>query len=344
MPETPIIAIDAMGGDFGPEVTVAAAAKFLKNNNVNIILVGLEDRLNSEFKKLNLKASDRLSIQHASELVAMDESPSQALRKKKDSSMRVAINLVHEGKAHAAVSAGNTGALMATAKFVLKTLPGIDRPAIMTTLPNTKAHTHMLDLGANVDSSADHLFQFAVMGAVTASAVDNIENPRVGLLNVGSESMKGNAQVKAAEPLLQNSDLNYIGFVEGDDIYNGSVDVVVCDGFVGNVSLKSAEGVAKMITQFMREEFARNLLTKLIAVIAMPVLKSFKKRVDHRRYNGASLLGLKEIVIKSHGGADVYGFSRAIEVAKLEVEKSVPQNIASHLDALLDQSEPEKTA
>jgi phosphate acyltransferase len=337
MPETPIIAIDAMGGDNGPQVTVAAAARILKQRqDVKLILVGLEDRIKTELSKCNLQISDRLTLHHASELVAMDEAPAQALRKKKDSSMRVAINLVHEGKASAIVSAGNTGALMATAKFVLKTLPGIDRPAIMTTLPSMKGHTHMLDLGANVDSSADNLFQFAVMGSVTASAVDNVNNPRVGLLNVGSEAMKGNAQVKAAEPLLQNSDLNYIGFVEGDDIYNGSVDVVVCDGFVGNISLKSTEGVAKMVGQFMREEFSRNIFTKLIALIALPVLNSFKKRVDHRRYNGASLLGLKQIVIKSHGGADEYAFSKAIDVAILEAEKSVPQCIESQLVALLE--------
>ena len=336
MPESPIIAIDAMGGDIGPEVTVAAAGRILKQHqNVKLILVGLEDIINTEISRLNLKNSDRLMVHHASEIVEMSEAPALALRKKKDSSMRVAINLVNEGKADAAVSAGNTGALMATAKFVYKTLPGIDRPAIMTTLPNMKGHTHMLDLGANVDSSAESLFQFAVMGSVTASAVDNVDNPRVGLLNVGSESMKGNAQVKAAEPLLQNSNLNYIGFVEGDDIYNGSVDVVVCDGFVGNVSLKSAEGVAKMIGQFMKEEFKRNIWTKMIGLIAMPVLKSFKKRVDHRRYNGASLLGLKQIVIKSHGGADEYSFSNAINVAILEAEKSVPQCIESHLGALL---------
>ncbi len=337
MPDSPIIAIDAMGGDFGPEVTVAAAAKILeRRKDVKLILVGLQDQLNAQLSQLKLEPSDRLSIQHASEVVTMDEAPSQALRKKKDSSMRVAINLVADGKANAAVSAGNTGALMATAKFVLKTLPGIDRPAIMSALPNTSGHTHMLDLGANVDSSADHLFQFAVMGSVTASAVDNIKNPRVGLLNVGSEAMKGNAQVKAAEPLLQNSGLNYIGFVEGDDIFNGSVDVVVCDGFVGNISLKSTEGAAKMISYFMRESFNRNLLTRFIGLLALPVLKSFKKRVDHRRYNGASLLGLKDIVIKSHGGADIYAYSKAIEVAILEVEKSVPQRIDSHLDSLLD--------
>lgn len=337
MPDSPIIAIDAMGGDFGPSVTVAAAAHVLKKRqDVKLILVGLEDQIQAEIDALKLNDSDRLRVVHASEVVAMDEAPSQALRKKKDSSMRVAINLVSEAEANAAVSAGNTGALMATAKFVLKTLPGIDRPAIMTTLPNMKGHTHMLDLGANVDSSADHLFQFAVMGSVTAAAVDNVENPRVGLLNVGSEAMKGNAQVKAAEPLLQNSGLNYIGFVEGDDIYNGTVDVVVCDGFVGNISLKSTEGVAKMITQFMREEFGRNLFTRLIGLIAMPVLKSFKKRVDHRRYNGASLLGLKDIVIKSHGGADVFAYANAIEVAILEAQKSVPQCIDTHLDTLLD--------
>lgn len=337
MPDFPIIAIDTMGGDFGPEVTVAAAAAILKRRtDVKLILVGLEEQIRQQMTKQQLEGSDRLSVVHASEVVAMDESPSQALRKKKDSSMRVAINLVSEGTASAAVSAGNTGALMATAKFVLKTLPGIDRPAIMTALPNTAGHTHMLDLGANVDSSADHLFQFAVMGAVTAAAVDNMENPRVGLLNVGSEATKGNAQVKAAESLLQNSDLNYIGFVEGDDIFNGSVDVVVCDGFVGNISLKSTEGAAKMISHFMRESFNRNIFTKLIALLALPVLKSFKKRVDHRRYNGASLLGLNKIVIKSHGGADAFSFSKAIEVAILEVEKSVPQRIDSHLDKLLD--------
>lgn len=337
MPDFPIIAIDAMGGDFGPEVTVAAAANILKRRkDVKLILVGLEEQIRQQMSQHQLEDSDRLSVVHATEIVAMDESPSQALRKKKDSSMRVAINLVSDGTACAAVSAGNTGALMATAKFVLKTLPGIDRPAIMSALPNTRGHTHMLDLGANVDSSADHLFQFAVMGAVTAAAVDNVDNPRVGLLNVGSEATKGNAQVKAAEPLLQNSDLNYIGFVEGDDIFNGSVDVVVCDGFVGNISLKSTEGAAKMISHFMRESFNRNIFTKLVALLALPVLKSFKKRVDHRRYNGASLLGLKDIVIKSHGGADTYAFGKAIEVAILEVEKSVPQRIDSHLDKLLD--------
>ena len=337
MQETPIVALDAMGGDFGPEIVVPAAARLLKEKpNTKLILVGLEEILRDQFNKHGLKEGDQLQIQHASEVVAMDEAPAQALRKKKDSSLRVAINLVHEGKAQAAVSAGNTGALMATAKFVLKTLPGIDRPAIMTTIPSITGHTHMLDLGANVDCTAEHLFQFAVMGSITASAVDNVDNPRVGLLNVGSEAMKGNAQVKEADRLLQNSSLNYIGFVEGDDIYKGTVDVVVCDGFVGNISLKTSEGVAKMITHFMKQEFGRNPITRLIGLIALPVLKAFKKRVDPRVYNGASLLGLQDIVIKSHGGADAFSFSNAIKIALLEIEKQVPQRIDKHLESLLE--------
>ena len=337
MQQAPIIALDAMGGDFGPEVVVPAAGRLLKEMpEVRLILVGLEEPLKQQVSRLGLELNEHLQIQNASEVVAMDDAPAQALRKKKDSSMRVAINLVHDGKAHAAVSAGNTGALMATGKFVLKTLPGIDRPAIMTTIPSITGHTHMLDLGANVDCSADHLFQFAVMGSITASAVDNVDNPRVGLLNVGSEAMKGNAQVKEADRLLQESSLNYIGFVEGDDIYKGTVDVVVCDGFVGNISLKTSEGVAKMITHFMREEFKRNWLTRLTGLMAMPVLKAFKKRVDPRVYNGASLLGLQEIVIKSHGGADAFSFANAIKIAILEVQKQVPQRIDKHLETLLE--------
>lgn len=337
MPDKPIIALDAMGGDFGPEVVVPAAARVLNEiPEARLILVGLEHVIRQNFEQQSLTESDRLQIQHASEVVTMDESPSQALRKKKDSSLRVAINLVQQGKAQAVVSAGNTGALMATAKFVLKTLPGIDRPAIMTTLPSMIGHTHMLDLGANVDCTAEHLFQFAVMGSITASAVDNVEKPRVGLLNVGSEAMKGNAQVKEADRLLQNCNLNYIGFVEGDDIYAGEVDVVVCDGFVGNISLKTSEGVAKMITHFMRQEFKRNIFTRIAALFALPVLNAFKKRVDPRVYNGASLLGLQDIVIKSHGGADAFSYANAIKIALLEVEKGVPQRIDKQLETLLE--------
>lgn len=249
--------------------------------------------------------------------------------------MRVAINLVKDGTAQAAVSAGNTGALMATARYLLKTLPGIDRPAILTAIPSIQGRTLMLDLGANVDCSAEHLFQFAVMGSVLAHAVEGIDSPRVGLLNIGEEEIKGNDQVKEAARLLHDSSLNYIGFVEGDAVYTGDVDVVVCDGFIGNVALKTSEGVAKMIAQFMREEFKRNPLTRLAGLIALPVLRAFRRRVDPRNYNGASLLGLRGIVIKSHGSADAQAFAHAIEVAVKEVDKAVPDRIDHQLEAQL---------
>ena len=338
MPETATIAIDAMGGDFGPEVVIPAAARVIRGHKtIRIILVGDETKIRQCLNENNIALNNQIEIVHASEVVEMHDEPGMAIRKKKDSSMRVAINLVREEKAQAAVSAGNTGALMGIAKFVLKTLPGIDRPAISTTIPSITGHTHMLDLGANVDCSADHLFQFAVMGSVLAEAVDSTAKPRVGLLNIGSEAMKGNAQVKQADALLATAPINYIGYVEGDDIYNGSVDVVVCDGFVGNISLKTSEGVAKMISHFMKDEFGRRLYNKLAALIAMPVLKAFKKRIDPRSYNGASMLGLNGIVIKSHGGADIIGYANAIEIALLEVEKSVPQNIRTKMASLLEQ-------
>jgi len=337
MPDSAVIALDAMGGDFGPEVVIPAAAEILSRRNLlRIILVGDEERLRSCAQKHEIKLDDRLTIQHASEVVEMHDEPALAMRKKKDSSMRVAINLIHDGKADAVVSAGNTGALMATARFVLKTLPGIDRPAICTTIPSRNGHTHMLDLGANVDCTAEHLFQFAVMGSVMTEAIDNIERPRVGLLNIGSEAMKGNAQVKAADEYLAKAPLNYIGFVEGDDIYSEKVDVVVCDGFVGNISLKTAEGVAKLISYYMKQEFKRGLYNKLAGLVALPVLKAFRKRIDPGAYNGASLLGLKGIVIKSHGGADVNAYANAIEIAVVEVQKSVPQQIQEHIQPLLE--------
>ena len=337
MPDSAVIALDAMGGDFGPEVVIPAAAKILsRRDELSIILVGDEQRLRACAQNHNIKLDDRLSIQHASEVVEMHDEPALAMRKKKDSSMRVAINLVHEGRADAAVSAGNTGALMATAKFVLKTLPGIDRPAICTTIPSKNGHTNMLDLGANVDCTAEHLFQFAVMGSVLTEAIDSIERPRVGLLNIGSEAMKGNAQVKAADEYLVETPLNYIGFVEGDDIYSDKVDVVVCDGFVGNISLKTAEGVARLISYYMKEEFKKGLYNKLAGLIALPVLQAFRKRIDPRAYNGASLLGLKGIVVKSHGGADVNAYANAIEIAVLEVNKSVPRQIQEHIQPLLE--------
>ena len=343
MPDQAIIALDAMGGDFGPEVVLPAAVQVLKKHrNVKVILVGDEAILKAQAEQNGIDLSgtvgNRIEIQHASQIVEMHDEPALAIRKKKDSSMRVAIDLVHEGRAQAAVSAGNTGALMGTAKFVLKTVPGIDRPAICTTIPSITGHTHMLDLGANVDCSGKNLYQFAIMGSVLAEAIDNVEQPKVGLLNIGSEAMKGNALVKEADALLLNAPINYIGFIEGDDIYNGSTDVVVCDGFVGNVSLKTSEGVAKMISHFMKEEFTKSLYNKIAAMIAMPVLKAFRSRIDPRAYNGASMLGLNGIVIKSHGGADVFGFANAIEIAVLEVQKTVPQHIRSRMEPLLEKA------
>lgn len=331
------LALDAMGGDHGPHVVVPAALSVLAEQaDLALILVGNQDAIARELRANNAVVNDRLQIHHASQRVEMDEPPAQALRGKKDSSMRVAINLVKEGRAQACVSAGNTGALMATARYVLKTLPGIDRPAIISSLPTMTGHTHMLDLGANVDSSAEHLFQFAVMGSVLVSAVDNIARPRVGLLNIGEEEMKGNEVVKsAARMLAATPDINYVGFVEGDDINKGVVDVVVCDGFVGNVALKTTEGVAKMISHYMKQEFKRSLMTKMVGMLAMPVLKAFRAKIDPRQYNGASLVGLQGIVIKSHGGADAFAFANAIKEAVLEVRKDVPQRISKQLEVFL---------
>lgn len=322
-----IIALDAMGGDHGPHVVVPAALQVLSaQDDMKLILVGDSETLLSELRNKS-DISDRLTIQHASQRVEMDELPSQALRSKKDSSMRVAINLVKEGIAHACVSAGNTGALMATARYVLKTLPGVDRPAIISALPTMKGHTHVLDLGANVDCRAEQLFQFGVMGSVLVSAVDNLPRPRVALLNIGQEEIKGNEQVKEAAQLMAGSDLNYIGFVEGNDIYAGAADVIVCDGFAGNVALKSSEGASRMISHYMKQEFKRNWLTRIAGLMAAPVLKAFKAKIDPRQYNGASLVGLQGIVIKSHGSADVFAYSCAIQQAAVEVKKEVAQRI-----------------
>lgn len=326
------IALDAMGGDAGLEMVVPAAIAALNEHpDVGIILVGDETQLADAIAAAGAADNQRLIIHHASQKVEMDELASSAMRNKKDSSMRVAINLVKTGSADACVSAGNTGALMATSRFVLKMLPGIDRPAICTSLPSMTGHTWMLDLGANVDVDAEHLFQFALMGSVLAGAVDGNHEPRVGLLNIGEEEIKGNEQVKEAAQLLMDAIPNYAGFAEGDDIYKGNFDVIVCDGFVGNVSLKTSEGVAKMIADFIKQEFSRNILTKLAGLCALPVLKAFKKRIDPRRYNGASLLGLRGIVIKSHGSADALAFTNAIKVAILEVRENVPERITSQL-------------
>jgi len=330
------VALDAMSGDLGADSSVKAALAAIKNSDdVNIILVGDEAVLTPLLKK---NSPDRLSIHHASEVVTMEESAAVAMRSKKDSSMRVAINLVHQGAAHACVSSGNTGALMGTAKFVLKTLPGVDRPAICTAIPNVNGQVHMLDLGANVDSTPEQLFQFAVMGSALASVVDSISSPRVGLLNIGSEDIKGNELVKETDKLLQQANLNYIGFVEGDQVYLGEVDVVVTDGFVGNVALKTSEGVAKLITGFLREEFTRSPLTKVMALVARPVLKRLQKRIDPRRYNGASLLGLRGLVIKSHGSADALALENAINVAKVEAQKDLVTTINSATETILNTS------
>ena len=307
-----------------------------------MILVGDESHLKDLLSQYGAEDNVRLELHHASQVVEMDELPSRALRGKKDSSMRVAINLVKDGTAQACVSAGNTGALMATSRFVLKTLSGIDRPAIISALPTINGHTHMLDLGANIDSSAEVLYQFALMGSVLTRAVDNVENPTVGLLNIGEEEIKGNEQVKAAHKILSESDLNYIGYVEGDGIYADVADVIVADGFIGNIALKSSEGVAKMITHAMKQEFKRNILTKIAALVALPVLNALKKRIDPRSYNGASLVGLRGIVIKSHGSADALSFATAIGEAVLEVKTNVPELIASEVEARMSEERVEE--
>jgi phosphate acyltransferase len=336
MTERVAISLDAMGGDYGATVVVPAAIEALRRfDDMDLILVGDEQIISSQLAKVRENPGARLRIHHAAEKVEMDEPPAQALRFKKESSMRLAISLVQSGDADACVSAGNTGALMATARFVLKTLAGIERPAIITGIPSLDGYTHVLDLGANVDCKAEHLYQFAVMGSVLASAVDELENPRVGLLNVGQEAIKGNDQVKEANHLLKASPLNYVGYVEGDAIYCGDVDVVVCDGFVGNISLKASEGVAKMVSQLVRQAFGRNPVTRLCGLAAMPVLRAFHDRIDPRRYNGASLVGLQGVVIKSHGGADAFSFENAIQIARIEARKSVPQRIEKQLKRLL---------
>lgn len=307
------LAIDCMGGDHGPSVTLPACLAYLRRDtDCSLLLVGLKDVIDAELNRLGASGNPRLVVVHASEVVGMDEPPAQAMRGKKDSSMRVAIDLVKDGRAQAAVSAGNTGALMAISKFVLKTLPGIDRPAIASILPTVKGHTYVLDLGANVDCTSEHLFQFGLMGAMLVSALEGRERPSVGLLNIGEEAIKGNEAVKGAAELLRASDLNFHGNVEGNDIYKGTTDVVVCDGFVGNVALKTSEGLAQMIGTFLREEFSRGPLRKLMYLVARPVIAAFRRRVDHRRYNGASLLGLRGVVVKSHGSSDAYGFEQAV--------------------------------
>jgi glycerol-3-phosphate acyltransferase PlsX len=325
-----------MGGDHGPHVTVPAALDFRREHaDVDIVLVGRSDAIGAALAQHGAAAGAGLRVRHAAEVVAMDEPPVKAMRYKKDSSMRVAVNLVKGGEAHACVSAGNTGALMAISRFVLKTLPAIDRPAIASGVPNSRGgYTYILDLGANVDCTPEQLMQFGVMGAMLVAAVEHKERPSVGLLNIGVEDIKGNDTVRQAGELLRASGLNFHGNVEADDIYKGTVDVVVCDGFVGNSVLKASEGVANMIAGFLRQEFSRNPLRRLSALMAMPVLRALRARMDPGNYNGASLLGLKGIVIKSHGSADRYAFGQALRRAVEEVRNDVVRRITERMAGL----------
>lgn len=326
------LAIDCMGGDHGASVTIPAAFDFLREDEqARVVLVGLPEVFDDAFRKHAAVFGERVVVRTVSEVIGMDEAPAIAMRTKKDSSMRVAIDLVKAGEAHAVVSAGNTGALMAISRFVLKTLPGIDRPAIAQSLPTMKGHTYMLDLGANVDCSAEHLLQFGIMGSILLEVVEHKKAPTVGLLNIGEEDIKGNETVKRAAELLRASDLNFYGNVEGNDIFKGTTDVVVCDGFVGNVALKSAEGLAHMVSTFLREEFKRGPLSKLIALVAMPVLMRFKRRFDPRQYNGAALLGLRGVVIKSHGSADVFGYTWALRRAAEAARNNLIERISARM-------------
>lgn len=328
------IAIDAMGGDHGPSVTVPAALRAVRDNpQLRVILVGLSEPLRAALANAAEAKSDRVVVREASQVVGMDEKPQEALRKKKDSSMRVAIDLVKAGEADACVSAGNTGALMATGRFVLKTIEGIDRPAIISRIRARHGHTHMLDLGANAECTGQHLFQFAVMGTVVAADMHGIARPRIGVLNIGEEEMKGDSIVQEAARLISASSLNYVGFVEGDDIFSGEVDVVVTDGFTGNVALKSIEGLAKMIVGLAKSEYTRNPLRYVGALASWPVLRALRNEMDPRAYNGASMVGLSGVVIKSHGSADVVSFRNAIRVAAVEAQKGVPTQIANLLKA-----------
>ena len=331
-----IIAIDAMGGDFGPRNIVQASIACLSAiPSLHLTLVGQPSLLEALIGGLAAADRTRLQIVAASEVVGMDERPSQALRGKPDSSMRIALELVRDGKAQACVSAGNTGALMALSRFVLKTLPGIDRPAMVAAIPTQDGHCQLLDLGANVDCSAENLYQFAVMGSVAAQAL-GVHRPRVALLNVGTEDIKGNQQVKLAANLLQNArGLNYIGFVEGDGLYRGEADVVVCDGFVGNILLKSSEGLATMIGARIEALFRGGVLARAAGAVAMPLLKRLQADLAPARHNGASLLGLQGIVIKSHGSAGVQGFQSAIQRALIEIQENLPQRLHGHLEDLL---------
>ena len=337
------VAIDCMGGDHGPHVTVPSAVNYLRSNpGINILLVGLPDAIEAELAAIKFMPDPRLRVHAASEVVSMDESPAIAMRDKKDSSMRVAIDLVKRGEAQACVSAGNTGALIATSRFVLKTLPGVDRPALAVVLPTMKGHTYVLDLGANVDCAPLHLHQFALMGSALVSAMEGHARPTVGLLNVGEEDIKGNELVKQTAELLRADHakglLNFYGNVEGNDIFEGTTDIVVCDGFVGNVTLKSAEGLGRLIKGVLKSELSKGWINMLGAIIAQRALKQVSRRLNPSRYNGASLLGLRGLVFKSHGGEDAYGFEWAIRRAYDAAHHDVLARIEKSIAELMPQT------
>lgn len=320
-----------MSGDLGAEVVVRAARASLENHpNLRLVLVGDTEELTGHITRI-VGEEKRLTVRHSTEVVEMSEPLVDALRKKKDSSMRVAINMVKEGSAQAVVSAGNTGALMATAKYVLKMLPGIDRPAIIAELPSIGGTVHMLDLGANTVGSPEQLFQFAVMGSIVTSDIRRLDRPRIALLNIGVEDTKGHGAVRDAAALLNESGLNYVGFIEGNEIFSGKADVVVTDGFTGNVAIKTMEGTIGLSAHYLRRAFTRNLFSRIQAVLARGVLKNLAVEMDSRNYNGASLVGLNGIVIKSHGSADSYAFQHAIETALVEVRNQVPMQIGNLL-------------
>lgn len=332
----PIIAIDAMGGDFGPRCIVPACIDSLDEYpSLRLILVGQAPILEQLIAEHPSVDRSRLLVHPASEVIAMDERPAQVLRCKTDSSMRQTLELVRSGVAHACVSAGNTGALMALSRYVLKTLPGIDRPAMITAVPTAAGRCHLLDLGANIDCTAEHLFQFAVMGSVVAEA-QGVAKPRVALLNVGTEAIKGNQQVRRAASLLQQSStLNYIGFVEGDGLYRGEADVVVCDGFVGNIVLKASEGLAAMVGARLEALFRSGVGARLVGLLALPLLRRLSAELRPARHNGASFIGLQGIVVKSHGSAGPEGFRAAIRRALAEVGENLPQRLHGRLEQLL---------
>ena len=330
-----VIAVDAMGGDHGPRVTIPASLDFLASDpESELLLVGRPEALAPELERGQASAHPRIKVVPAAEIVGMDEDVRTAIRTKKHSSMRVAIDLVKRGEAAACVSAGNTGALMGTAKFVLKTLAGIDRPAFCAILPTRTGQVYALDLGANADCTSEHLLQFAIMGSTLVTAVEGKARPSIGLLNIGSEEIKGTDVVKRAGELLRASPLNFYGNVEGDDIFKGTTDIVVCDGFAGNVALKASEGVAKMLGDFLKEEFTKTPLTRLAAFFAYPAIQRFRRRVDHRRYNGATLLGLRGIVVKSHGSADRLAFATALARAAAEARNRLLERIGDEIERL----------